>query len=492
MTRFTLAALVAAPAVLGGGLLPTTSTFAAVAQTPVKATTTKAPVSTTVPAKTPTATPTKSPALTPAKANSITAHQETAADYAQFLQAKYNIQLPAQVKRGDFLRALAAIVKSPTASTEAAQTPTFTDLKSGDAAYDAAVTLSQQGILSDKTIHANDALTVYAAVFVAVKAAGFKELAYTYPQSKVDAALAKAGIAANRVQGQAAQELAAAIDTGLVPEQLYPVLRKSGTIDRNTANILLGQTLTSLGKYKNEIGRTSDSDIYEKLYSAYRTADLIEAPELRTIVDEALRSNLVTGYNLKDSRYNSNFIDSLTLTYGHDDIKHAVQLIGLLRSEGIDADVQFQPKTSAFIYLKEWGTPKETPDYKVTQIENGNYIAYAKEYDIQFEFNNTKDKQRFNNIISTYAKKNSDTQTPLIYNSWWQPLYYSPTELSGYPVISNTKITLGNYYAQSFSLKDKAQAIRDGFRKLAPDATISGYDFWVDQPFFNYLNGESE
>ncbi|WP_322906997.1 hypothetical protein [Paenibacillus campi] len=468
ITRFTLAALVAAPAVFGASVLPTASVFAAVPQQ----------------------TAAKASALL--NTNGSAAHEETAAEYAQFLQAKYNIQLPQQVKRGDFLRALAAIVPAANTTAAAAKIPTFTDLKRGDAAYDAAVTLSQQGIVAEQTIHADAPLTVYAAVFAAVKAAGFKELAYTYPQTKITAAFAKVGIAANRVQGQAAQELAAAIDTGLVPSKLYPSLRKGGTIDRNTANILLGKTLTSLGKYKNELGRTSDSDIYEKLYAAYRTADLIQAPELRTIVDQALRSNLVTGYNLKDSRYNSNFIDSLTITYGHDDIKHAVQLIGLLRSEGIDADVQFQPKTSAFIYLKEWGTPKETADYKVTQIENGNYIAYAKEYDIQFEFNDAADKERFNQIIATYAKKNSDTKTPLIYGSWWQPLYYSPTELSGYPVISNTKITLGNQYAQSFSLPSQASAIRDGFRKLAPDDTITGYDFWVDQPFFNYLNGESE
>lgn len=131
-------------------------------------------------------------------------------------------------------------------------------------------------------------------------------------------------------------------------------------------------------------------------------------------MDQALRDDLVTGYNLKDSRFDSNFIDELTLTYGHDNIQHAVQLVGLLRSEGIDADVQFQPKTSAFIYLKEWGEPKETPDYKVTQIENGNYIASAKEYDIQFEFNNVADKVRFNDIVLKYAKKNSDSTSPLI------------------------------------------------------------------------------
>lgn len=488
MTRFTLAALLAAPTALGAVGLPA---YAAPSTTPAAV---KAPTAVKTPTSPTASHPTTKTPQAPPLSETNSAYNETAVDYAQFLQAKYNIQLPQQVKRGDFLQAISQIVPSTETATSStySDTPTFTDLKSGDAAYPAAVTLYNDGILSSTEVHADQALSTYAAVFIAVKAAGFKELAYTYPPTKIKAAFTKAGITDSTLQGQAAQEVAAAIDTGLLPESVYPALRKGGAIDRDTANILLGKTLTSLGKYKNEIGRASDSDIYEKLYAAYRTVDLIQAPELRSIVDQALRSNLVTGYNLKDSRFDSNFVDKLTLTYGHDDIKHAVQLIGLLRSEQIDADVQFQPKTSAFIYLKEWGTPKETPDYKVTQIDNGNYIAYAKEYDIQFEFNNTADKERFNQIISTYAKKNSDTKAPLIYNSWWQPLYYSPTELSGYPVISNTKITLGHYYAQSFSLKDQAQTLRDGFRKLAPNADISGYDFWVDQPFFNYLNGESE
>ncbi|MNW56823.1 hypothetical protein D3C74_345680 [compost metagenome] len=102
------------------------------------------------------------------------------------------------------------------------------------------------------------------------------------------------------------------------------------------------------------------------------------------------------------------------------------------------------------------------------------------------------DKVRFNDIVLKYAKKNSDTTSPLILSSWWQPLYYSSTALANYPVISNNKIALGNYYAQSFSLKENAKSIREGFLKLAPDADITTYDFWVDQPFFNYLNGGSE
>lgn len=477
ITQITLAALLAAPVTLGSLSLP--ASVSAASATSAGQTTSQA---------------VKGPA---AQAPSV--YTESAADYAQFLQAKYNIQLPKQLTKGDFIKAIATILEADQAapatdeaSDSEVKAPSFTDLKSNDSAYKTAVSLYNNGILSGTEVRANDKLSTYAAVFIAVKAAGFKELAYTYPEDKTAKALAKLGISPSRVQGQAAQELAAAIDTGLIPENLYPALRKGGEASSDFANILLGRVLTSQGKYKNEIGRSGDADIYSKLYAAYRTADLIEAPDLRTIVDQALRNDLVTGYNLKDSRFNSNFIDELTLTYGHDDIKHAVQLIGLLRSEGIDADVQFQPKTSAFIYLKEWGEPKETPDYKVTQIENGNYIAYAKEYDIQFEFNNTADKARFNDIILKYAKKNSDDTSALIHASWWQPLYYSPTALAEYPVIANNKISLGNYYAQSFSLKENSKAIQEGFRKLAPDADISSYTFWVDHPFFNYLNGESE
>ena len=470
ITQITLAALLAAPLALGSLSLP------------ASAASVTSNASTTSNAKIPTV---KVPAV----------YTESAADFAQFLQAKYDIQLPQQTTKGDFIQAVAAITKASNTEAQdqdAEQAPAFTDLKSSDAVYSAATALFHNGVLTSTEVRAQEPLNLYTAVFIAVRAAGFKELADTYPADKTAKALAKAGIKPNRLQGQAAQEVAAAIDTGLIPESLYPALVKGGAASNDAAHILLGRVLISQGNYKNEIGRSNDADIYTKLYAAYRTADLIESPELRKIVDQALREDLITGYNLKDSRVDSNFIDELTLTYGHDSIHHAVQLIGLLRSEGIDADVQFQPKTSAFIYLKEWGEPKETPDYRVTQIENGNYIAYAKEYDIQFEFNNKADKARFNDIVLKYAKKNSNSSSPLIINSWWQPLYYSPTELANYQVISNNKISLDHYYAQSFSLKENAKGIQEGFHTLAPDANISSYNFWVDQPFFNYLNGDSE
>jgi hypothetical protein len=70
-------------------------------------------------------------------------------------------------------------------------------------------------------------------------------------------------------------------------------------------------------------------------------------------------------------------------------------------------------------------------------------------------------------------------------------LYYSLTSLSDYKVITNNKIQIGRYYAQSFSLKEQSQAVIDGFKQVDPSVIVEHYDFWTDVPFYNYLNGES-
>lgn len=408
--------------------------------------------------------------------------------FVQFLDNKYGIRFGEEPTRGDFIEAVAKVLPIEVEGDN----PVFTDVDSTDPLYFSAAKLYKAGIITSTTINANVKLTPLSALYIAVKAAGIQELSYTYPTAKIETSLKKIGLSPSRIQGKAASEIAAAVDTGLLPTSLYKETVAATPASGEYAAILLGQVLELNGIYKHSIGKSTDADIYSKLSDAYNTSDLISAPDLRAIVNEALENNEVTGYNLKDVRFDSNFIESLKLTYGHDDIKHAKQLIGLLRSEGVQADIQLQPKTSAFIYLKEWGEPKETENYKVEQIANGNYIAYAKEYDLDFEFNNIDDKIRFNDIVLAYAKKNSDEQKDLLYGSWWQPLYYSTTALSNYEVIVNNKIAKGNYYAQSFTLKENADHVSSVFKKLAPDADVSSNKLWVDVPFYNYLQGGFE
>ncbi|MCM3784647.1 hypothetical protein M3231_16915 [Neobacillus mesonae] len=414
---------------------------------------------------------------------------EPAAGYIQFLHNKYGIYFSDSMTRGEYIEAVAKIVDF---KPEEESFPEFADLSASDLLYPAAAKLYSAGILTSLNVNADAPLTPLSALYIAVKAAGISELGYTYPQNKVDSSLNILGLSKDRFQHNqsAAAEIAAAVDTGLLPSPLYSQARGALPATAEYASVLLGRVLEFNGDYKHSIGRTSDEDIISKLYNAYDTSDLIQAPELRKVVNQALEAGQVTGYNLKDRRYDSNFIEPLTLTYGHDDIKHAKQLIGLLQSEGIQADVSFQPKTSAFIYLREWGEPKETENYKVEQIANGNYIAYAKEYDLSFEFDTAADKIRFNDILLAYAKKNSDDQSGLLHASWWQPLYYSSTAIQDYSPITNNTIVQGNYYAQSFTLSSDAKVVAAAFRELAPDADVESHKLWVDVPFYNYLLGD--
>ncbi|MBV6716998.1 hypothetical protein [Paenibacillus chitinolyticus] len=429
-------------------------------------------------------------ASVPAAAALRTAEQTTliSEEYRQFLKDQFGYTLPSAPTKGDFVKALAAVL-----NLEPSDKPNpFQDIKESSPYYKSALALYEKGILTQDRLDGDQPLTQSTAVYMAVKAAGLKELAYTYPAEKAARSLAKllADDEIPQLTPQAAQELAAAADTELLPAGLHGAFQRNEPAPASYAEILLGRVLELQGLYKHELGRVSDPDILRKVRDAWNVQNLIQQPDLQTIVDKALQADLITGYNVKDDRYTPHFDSARSLTYGHSEIDHALQLIGLLRSENIDARVQLEPKTSAFIYLKEWGEPVQTDDYKVVKSDNGNYIAYAKEYDLSFEFATAGQKDRFQEIVLKYAKKNSEDQSGLIAHSWWQPLYYSRTELPDYKVIANNKITKGHYYAQTFSLADKPEAIAEGIRKISPATKVESYRFWVDEPFYNYLIGE--
>lgn len=428
-----------------------------------------------------------SPAVAVSTTASVAAQAQAdgAAQYKQFLNEKFDVSLSGTVTKGEFITAVASILGYEPSGKEAV----FSDVKSDSELYAPAAALFEKGILSGPAIQGEQVLTNSVAVAIAVRAAGLKELAYTYPAAKVDKALAKLNVKSSALGTIGAQELAAAIDTGLLTSDLFAGFKPKSAASEQLINTLLGKVLITKGLYKKYLGYVNDGDIYAKLSDAYNTSDIINAPKLQNVVNTALKQDLITGYNIKDSRFDANFIDSLSLIYGHSDFNHAIQLIGLLRSEGLNAKVQFEPKTSAFIFLAEWGTPGPN----VVQIENGNYINYDKEYDLAFEFASAADKAKFNDVILKYAKKDKDGQEGLIASSWWQPLYYSQTELKDYEIITNNFITDPDspYTVNPFSLNENSAAVVAGFKAIDPKVVITPTQFWVDKPFFRYLNGES-
>ncbi|WP_421617698.1 hypothetical protein ACAF76_009550 [Brevibacillus sp. TJ4] len=410
------------------------------------------------------------PIAVSASTTAALAADESAA-YSSFLSRHYGIALSGTVNRAQFAAALEKVVAPVRGITaEPTQTSYLPQAPAG-----------------------STSLTVWEAVTAAVKAAEQKELAYTYDEAKVAAAWAKAGWTYNAggtIPFDSAQELAVAIDLQFVPALQLASLKADGSVSAELAYQLLGKVAEFHGQTQNYLGTISEAGIYGKLVQAWKESQLIKAGDLQQLVDEVLKQDLITGYNLKDAAFDPHFDPARTITYGHSDIVHAVQLIGLLQSEGIEAKVQLEPKTSAFLYLKEWGEPTETEDYQVVQIENGNYIAYSKEYDLSFEFASAEEKERFQPLVLQYAKKNEEDATGLLKGSWWQPLYYSLTEIADYPVITNNYVQEGRYIVQTFSLNEDSAAVVEGFKTLDATLDVQTYQFWVDQPFYNYLLGD--
>lgn len=332
-----------------------------------------------------------------------------------------------------------------------------------------------------------DGFTTLEALLTTLYFVNVDELGYTYPEDKVAAVLDDWNAGDQSMERQ--QELAAAIDTGLLGETCQGI-DFSAEADPAFANYLIYKTLVFTGNYKHFLGYSTDADIYNKIYFTWNSFDQVLMPEFQVPANELIKTGVITGYNVKRIDLEPGFDPELTIVYGHSNIAHAIQLIGLLRSEAMEAKVLLEPKTSAYLYMAEWGEPSPTPEFQVEPLEDGNYIAYAKEYDLAFEFDDTDDRLRFDAIIKAYAQKNEQDQPGLLFGSWWSPLYSTYVPMDGYTAVKNTIAFGPEVYIQSFSLVEDAEALAAEFATAYPETEIATSDLWVNEAFYIYLKGD--
>ena len=357
------------------------------------------------------------------------------------------------------------------------------------ATFNAALAKIAEGVTVD-----GQSLSVGMAVKTAVEAAGLKELALTYSTEKSAASTA----GCSNIQDAYLPYVACALDTSLASG----TWDFSANLDGDTATQLLMSAVNIAGKGRNYLGNASDTDIYQKLQSAWATFGNFDDTTLSQLGADLVIAGASTGYNLKYDGYNANFLPEYTLQYGHSDITHAVQLIGLLNSEGIDAKVALEPKTSIYEYMVEWGDPAKltmTPTYEVKSIEGGRYLCYATEYDMKLEFDTVADKDHFDSIIGTYAKKwdsNTDSDgkptVALLAGAWWQPLYTSTVPMKdteNFTLIKDNVVRHGAYTIHPFSTVDGTAAIAKVIKEKAPSLSVEPTDLYVNKAFYNYLTG---
>lgn len=340
------------------------------------------------------------------------------------------------------------------------------------------------------------ALTWKSVLPVLAKAADFNEFALTYPSSKIDARLARYGIS-KISDADFGRYLAADLDAGLITQEQGKSAANGKALTKEDVESVLTTIVNATGQGRNYLGKASDADIYEKLDDAWNSFQLYNDQELTEIGAQLVKDKTITGFNLKDRNYDARFLSDRTLTYSHDNIAHARQLIALLRSENIDAKVALEPKVSSYEYLLDWGpVPDPTPTYEVRKLSDNLYVVFSIEYDLQLEFDNDAQMKAFNGVVLTYAKKtssNSDAKG-MIKGSWWQPCYNTTNttmDPAYYTKIVDMNITDGQYTLKSFVTEDNAAKVQQAATKLikSDSIRINPVERSVNNAFYNYLTG---
>ena len=168
---------------------------------------------------------------------------------------------------------------------------------------------------------ASGTLTPATAAKSLVAAANLSELALTYTAQEAAEACKQYGV----TSAADAPYVACALEMGLIPNYVDLTAPLNG----DTASVLLMNAVEAAGKGRNYIGFSNDPDIARKLTSAWNSFTVFDDEKLSTLGVEIVSSGATTGYNLKYDGYNARFLSGNTIQYGHSDIIHAVQLMGL-------------------------------------------------------------------------------------------------------------------------------------------------------------------
>lgn len=307
-----------------------------------------------------------------------------------------------------------------------------------------------------------------------IKDLNMEELVKTYPKEKVNKALKNYK---NLGDNKDLAAKAVLVDIGAIT---ISDLNNNKNVDKKLDNFVKDYQDTK----ENYIGNASDKNILERVQHKLNSAKVVKETVLLEVLNNAMAKGLTTGYNIKNKEDYANFDESLTMTYGHSDIIHAKQLIALLKSEGLDPKIQLEPKTSAFIYLPDWGTPS----YDHIKLKDGTVVATPLEYDLKFQFKTKKEKTKFAEIVEKYAKKDSEDEPGLIYKSWWQP-FVQTEKIDGYNMLIDNTVTDGKYEAHVLTLPEKSQTLIEELKKNK-SLEIKTKEVWVNPAFYRFMLGE--
>lgn len=319
-------------------------------------------------------------------------------------------------------------------------------------------------------------LTAFAATepSSAIEKLKLQELAKTYPKEKIEKSL-KGYKNIKTESSESLSHKAVLVDLNITSVEM---------LNQKNYSTITEYVSDFLDNNENSLGNISDKNIFEKVLVKWNNVVPAKDNLLLEKLNVALANGLMTGYNLKNINNYANFDKNLSVSYGHNDITHAIQLIALLKGEGIDAKVQLEPKTSAFLHNPNWGAP----NYTHIILEDGKIVVTPTEYDLKFQFSNNNDKIKFTKLIDLYAKKDSKDQEGLIYKSWWQP-FIQTDKIEGYQMLISHLVKNGDFEANVLTLPKNSKAFID-FMKKGSNLKVTTQEIWVNPAFYRFMEGD--
>ncbi len=304
---------------------------------------------------------------------------------------------------------------------------------------------------------------------------GLTELAATFDEAKVDRIIGEYGA---RLEDPAERAAAAALVTmGMVKDWALedPDL---------TARMLVGwDNPPGKGVGTTEMSLLRPAGIMRVASFGGHEA-LRQDTKLIAALDAAIGAEVLTGYGLRPRGVSSATKADRTVIYSHSSLPHVKQLIGLMASEGLEGRLLIAPKVAAFVFREGWG---ERPEW-INELGDGVYVAQGPEMLVHFEMATPGDRQRFDELVDRYAKKDEAEETGNLVRSWWQPFYYCESEAEGYQQISRVTLLGEEVEASLLMLTEREQRVRDHFAEQDWEMEVDS--IWVSTPFFRFLEGD--
>ena len=315
---------------------------------------------------------------------------------------------------------------------------------------------------------------VQAASFAAmVNELDLNELELTFSDLKVETLLGSSGSALSNPERRAAAVLVSAgifstddLDSDARTRSKYQQFQRA-----------------QAGKDDHLMGPFDASVTQGRLNRIGRHDVLLKEQTFIDALQRLLSKGVITGYDLRKKNINNGFDPEKTLIYSHASVVHLKQLTALLSSEGIDGLLYAAPKISGFLFRDEWGEPPEN----VVLLKDGLRVVNGKEWVVFFEFEHSEAKAKFHRVVTKYAKKDEDSETGLIADTWWQPFYYSNTHVEEFADINLVLIRSNQTEATLTVLPEKLATVKAALSSENWDFSID--EVWVNKPFYRFLQG---